>query len=231
MVILIEAVIAASHGSPLKGPKFMSDHNRHQDERLPEFFLPPAVNGYHIDPGVRDVAQRLWPWAWNYIGTHLADHAGAAEVAELVAYRISRHIKNHPGEVRSIVALYYTATANLIRSIKSRDGRVDYRGLGQDLEILTTAQEPDWRQEVELWILAEEIGQHFEPDIREMFYLRLLELGWEEIGKLQGLTAGQARLRFRRALEKLPQEIIDCLLPDTEERARRAPQTPKRGLT
>ena len=209
----------------------MSDYDRHQDERLPEFYLPPAVKGHAIDPGVRDVAQRLWPWAWNYIGIHLVDYAGAAEVAELVAYRLSRHLKSHPGEVRSIVALYYTATANLIRSIKSHDGRIDYRGLGQDLEILVTAQEPDWQQEVELWILAEEIGQHFEADIREMFYLRLLELGWEDIGKLQGLTAGQARLRFRRALEKLPREIIECLLPAIDERDRRAPQTPKRGRT
>ena len=209
----------------------MSDYNRHQDERLPAFFLPPAVKGHAIDPGVRDVAQRLWPWAWNYIGIHLADYAGAAEVAELVAYRLSRHLKSHPGEVRSIVALYYTATANLIRSIKSHDGRIDYRGLGQDLDILATAHEPDWQQEVELWILAEEIGQHFEADIREMFYLRLLELGWEEIGKLKGLTAGQARLRFHRALEKLPREILECLLPDLEERGKRAPQTPERGRT
>lgn len=209
----------------------MSDHSRHQDERLPDFYLPPAVKGHQIDPGVRAVAQRLWPWAWNYIGVHLSDHAGAAEVAELVAYRLSRHLKGHPGEVRSIVALYYTATANLIRSIKSHDGRIDYRGLGQDLEILATAQQPDWRQEVELWIFAEEIGQHFEIDIREMFYLRLLDLGWEEIGKLQGLTAGQARLRFRRALEKLPKEILACLLSDVEERDTRAPQTPERGRT
>lgn len=207
----------------------MSDYTRHQDQRLPEFYLPPAVNGHPIDPGVRDIAQRLWPWAWHYIGTHLADQAGAAEVAELVAYRLSRHLKNHPGEVRSLLALYYTATANLIRSIKSHDGRIDYRGLGQDLEILAAAQEPDWRQEMELWILAEEIGQHFEVDIREMFYLRLLELGWEDIGKLQGLTAGQARLRFRRALEKLPKEILECLSSYAEEKDRRAPQTPERG--
>lgn len=229
--MLIEAVVAASLGSPIERPNFMSDHDRHHDVRPPEFYLPPAVKGHPIDPDVRDVAERLWPWAWNYIGTHLADHAGAAELAELVAFRISRHLKSHPGEVRSVVALYYTATANLIRSIKSRDGRIDYRGLGQDLELLATAQEPDWRQEVELWILAEEIGHHFDAAIREMFYLRLLEWGWEDIGKLQGLTAGQARLRFRRALEKLPKEILECLLPDTEERDRRAPQTPERGRT
>ena len=209
----------------------MSDENRHHDQRLPEFYLPPEVKGHQIDPDVRELAKRLWPWAWHYIGTRLADYARAAEIVELVAYRISRHLKAHPGEVRSIVGLYYTTTANLIRSSRTRDGRIDYRGLGQDLELVVTAQEPDWREEVELWILAEEIGQHLEADIREMFYLRLLELGWGDIGKLQGLTAGQARLRFRRALQKLPEEILRWLLPDSDEKDRRAPQAPKRGRT
>jgi DNA-directed RNA polymerase specialized sigma24 family protein len=207
----------------------MSDEHRHHDERLPDFYLPPAVKGLPIDPQVRAVAKRLWPWAWNYIGTHLADHAGAAELADQVAYRISRHLKKYPGKVRSIVALYYTATANLVKTVKSHDGRIDYRGLAQDLEFLATAEEPDWQDEVELWILAEEIGQHFEADVREMFYLRLLEWGWEDIGKHLGLTAGQARLRYRRALEKLPKEIRECLLPETEEEDRRAPHSRERG--
>jgi DNA-directed RNA polymerase specialized sigma24 family protein len=129
------------------------------------------------------------------------------------------------------VGLYYTTTANLIKSTRSREGRIDYRGLGQDLELVASAQEPDWHEEVELWILAEEIGQHLEADIREMFYLRLLEVGWKDIGKLQGLTAGQARLRFRRALQKLPEEILRSLLPDTDEKDRRAPRAPERGRT
>jgi DNA-directed RNA polymerase specialized sigma24 family protein len=116
-----------------------------------------------------------------------------------------------------------------VKTVKSHDGRIDYRGLAQDLEFLATAEEPDWQDEVELWILAEEIGQHFEADVREMFYLRLLEWGWEDIGKHLGLTAGQARLRFRRALEKLPKEIRECLFPETEEEDRRAPHTPERG--
>lgn len=207
----------------------MSDNTRHNGSRLPEFYLPQAVRGHEIDADVRSVAERLWPWAWNYIGMHLADYAGAAELAEMVAYRISRHLKAHPGEVRSILGLYYTTTANAIKSIKSRDGRIDYRGLGHDLEVIAVAHSPDWQQEVELWILVEEIGQHLEAEIREMFYLRLLEWGWEDIGNAHGLTAGQARLRFHRALEKLPDEIIQCLLPDTQQTDTRSPEAPERG--
>jgi DNA-directed RNA polymerase specialized sigma24 family protein len=202
----------------------MSDQHRHHDERLPEFYLPPAVNGLPIDPQVRAVAERLWPWAWNYVGAHLADYACAAELAEQVAYRISRHLEKHPGRVRSMAGLYYTATSNLVKTVKAHQGRIDYRGLAQDLDLLAGAQETDWQDEVELWILAEEIGQHFEAEIQEMFYLRLLEWGWEDIGKQLGLTADQARLRYRRALEKLSTEIRDCLLPDAEEDSR-APHT------
>ena len=64
----------------------MSDDSRHHDGRLPEFHLPPAVKGHQIDADVREVAERLWPWTWHYIGTLLADYAAAAEIAELVAY-------------------------------------------------------------------------------------------------------------------------------------------------
>jgi len=207
----------------------MSDDSRHHEERLPEFYLGTSVNGHRIDPQVRALAERLWPWAWNYIGTHLADHARAAEVAEVVAYRVSRYLEAHPGKVRSLVGLYYATTANLVKSSKTREGRIDYWGLGQNLEAGANAQVPDWRQEVELWILAEQIGQHLEPTIREMFHLRLLERTWEEIGKLLGLTAGQARLRFYRALERLPEEILQDILPDASGKDTRTPHSPKRG--
>lgn len=207
----------------------MSDDNRRHHERLPEFYLPDAVDGHRIHPDVRVLAERLWPWAWNYIGSHLADHAGAAQVAEIVACRVSRYLEANRDDVRSLVAVYYTATANSVRTIRSRDGRIDYRGLAQDLELFSTAQAPDWREESELWILAEEIGQHFDPVIREMFHMRLLRQGWGEIAELHGLTADQARLRFRRAVNKLPEEILQFLKSLMRKRDTRPPQQPPEG--
>lgn len=186
----------------------MSDDHRHHQNRLPEFYLGVSVNGHQIDPHVRAVAERLWPWTWNYIGINLADHAQAAELAEMVAFKVSKFLRSHPGEVRSLVGLYYATTVNLVKSHRSRQGRIDYRGLGQELEAETGAMAPDWQRQVELWILAEQIGNHLDPTVREIFNLRLLERTWEEIGALHGLSAGQARLRFYRALEKLPRDIL-----------------------
>jgi len=207
----------------------MPDESRHKEKRLPEFYLSPSVNGHRIAPEVRVVAERLWPWAWSYMGSHLADQARAAELAEVVACRVSRYMEAHPGEVRSLPGLYYAATANLVKSCKGREGRIDYRGLGQDLETTASAQAPDWRQDVELWILAEQVGQHLDPTVREMFHLRLLERTWEEIGNLQGLSGGQARLRFYRALERLPEEILQDILPGASGNDSPTPQAPERG--
>ena len=197
-------------------------NDRHHQDRLPEFYLGAAVNGHQIDSRVRTVAERLWPWTWNYIGINLADHARAAELAEIVAFKVSRFLGAHPGEVRSLVGLYYATTVNLVKSHRSRQGRIDYRGLGQELEAEASALAPDWQREVELWILAEQIGHHLDPTVREIFNLRLLERTWQEIGALHGLSAGQARLRFYRALEKLPRDILQDLQQeeDAEDTAR-----------
>lgn len=219
----------AFRDSRLEDESLMSDDSRRHEQRLPKFYLAPVVNGHRIDPQVRAVAERLWPWAWHYIGTHLADDTRAAEVVEAVACRVSRYLEAHPGKVRSVVSLFCTATTNLIRSGKTREGRIDYRGLGQDLEDCTTARAPDWQKDVELWILAEEIGQHMDPAIREMFHLRLLDWSWKEIGKIQGLTASQAWQRFHRALEKLPQQLFPRVLLGVTEKDRRAAKARGRG--
>ena len=132
-------------------------------------------------------------------------------MAEIVAFKVSKFLKSHPAEVRSLVGLYAATTVNLLKSHRSRQGRIDYRGLGQELEAETGALAPDWQRQVELWILAEQIGNHLDRTVREIFNLRLLERTWEEIGALHGLSAGQARLRFYRALEKLPRDILQDL--------------------
>jgi len=117
----------------------MSDDNRHHDGRPPEFYLPPAVKGHQIDPDVREVAERLWPWARGTTSVPFSRTTLPRQRSlELVAYRISRYLKLHPGDVRSIAGLYYTTTANLIKSSRSRDGRTDYCGPGQDLEVVAT---------------------------------------------------------------------------------------------
>jgi hypothetical protein len=41
-----------------------------------------------------------------------------------------------------------------------------------------------------------------------MLQRRLMDETWDEIGDSLGLTAGQARLRFRRALERIRLDVI-----------------------
>ncbi len=199
--MLTEAVIAASRGSPAKGQILCRITTGIRTSDCRSFFF------LRRSMGIRSI--QVCVTSPSVCGLGHGTTLGCISLTMLEQQRLLR-----------LSPIEFLVTS---RTIRARYGRW--------WRFTTTAQEPDWRQEVELWILAEEIGQHFDADIREMFYLRILELGWEEIGKLQGLTAGQARLRFHRALEKLPQEIIDCLLPDTEERDKRAPQTPERGRT
>jgi DNA-directed RNA polymerase specialized sigma24 family protein len=186
----------------------MPGHTRGGQKRLPDFYLRPTVNGRSIDPDVRVAFEQIWPWFWNYVDQELKDSDRAADLADEIAYRVSKFIEHHPGAVRSLVGLCRVAAVNFITTTKTREGRVDYRGLSQDVEATLDPNAPEWYDYVELAVYVDQVLQGHKPMIRKMLELRLLEKTWDEIGRVLDLTAGQARLRFRRALEGLRNDLI-----------------------
>jgi DNA-directed RNA polymerase specialized sigma24 family protein len=161
------------------------------------------VKGHVIDSNVRAAFEQLWPWFWRYVDDELGDPDRAGDLAEEVAYRVSTHLEMHPGQVRSVVGLCRVAAANFVLSVRTREKRIEFRGLSHDVEATLGVAAPNWREEVELWIWVDQLLHDQNREIRTMFELRLLEETWEEIGEFLGLTAGQARLRFKRALQHI----------------------------
>ena len=185
----------------------MPGPGRESRDRLPEFYLSPAVKGHRIEPEVRSAFAELWPWFWDFVGKGLGDHDRAGELADEVAFRVSKYIHDHPGQVRSLVGLSRVAAVNLIATTKIREGRIHYRGLSQDIEATLGPVAPDWQEEAELRICVDQAFQG-DLEIRRMVQLRLMEETWGKIGQSLGLTAGQARLRFRRALKRIHDDLI-----------------------
>jgi len=185
----------------------MPGQSRDGQKRLPDFYLRPTVNGRSIDAEVRVAFEQIWPWFWNYVDQQLKDSDRAADLADEIAYRVSKFIEQHPGAVRSLVGLCRVAAVNFITTTKTREGRVDYRGLSQDVEATLDSNAPEWSGDVELSVYVDQVLQGHNPMIREMLELRLLDKTWDEIGRVLDLTAGQARLRFRRALEGLREDL------------------------
>jgi DNA-directed RNA polymerase specialized sigma24 family protein len=185
----------------------MPGSRRDDPELVPEFYLGPAPKGRPIDREVRVALEQLWPWFWRYVGRQLEDQNRAPELLEMVADRVSGYIQSHPGQVRSMVGLCRVTTINLIKSIRTREARIEYVGSNQNIEASLSPCAQDWQEEVEMWIWVDEILHDQDRSVRTIFGLRALQHSWKEIGKLLGISADQARQRLRRALSKTYDDV------------------------
>jgi DNA-directed RNA polymerase specialized sigma24 family protein len=189
------------------GGFWMPGRSRQNQERLPDFYLSCTANGWPIDPHVASALEELWPWFWRHVGQQLGDSGRAADLADELACRISMYLEAHPQGVRTLPGLCRVAATNLVISTKKKEGRIQYRGRSEDVEASLRPSAPDWQAEVEVAIWIDQVLSHQDREIRTMVQLRLLDETWDRIGSLLGLTFGQARLRFHRALRQIHDEV------------------------
>jgi len=145
--------------------------------------------------------EELWPWFWNYVDGQLGDTDRAGDLAERVVYGVSGYLQKY-GPVESLVGLCRVAATNCVLSTRARERRIEFRGLSQEIESLGVSA-PDWQEEIDLGIWIDQILRGHDQEIRVMLQLRLLDKTWDQIGKVLGMSGGQARLRFRRALQHI----------------------------
>ena len=194
----------------------MRGSSRNNQERIPDFYLRPAVKGQRIHPEVRAAFEKLWPWFWTYVSRQLGDPDRAADLAEEIAARVSKNLQTHKGEIRSLVAFCRVSAVNFITSMKAREHRINYRGLGRDIEATLGPAAPDGHGDAELAIWAGQILEGHNRETRTMLQLRLLDHTWPQIGSVLGMSGDQARLRFQRAMK----ETDDDALPRRPTRGR-----------
>ena len=172
-------------------------NNREYYGRPPEFYVSPSVA-----PEVADALRVLWPWLWQYVGRQLGDPTLAGDINDRVADQVSEFVRRNPDQVRSIIGVCRRAVINLVKSVQARDRRIDYRGLGRDLEVCAPPAEGS-AEELDFSIWVEQILHIADPEVRTMLSLRILGKTWRRIGKAFGMSAGQARLRFYRGIQRV----------------------------
>lgn len=146
----------------------MPGPRRDKEEGLPEFYVRPIVKGQQIAPQVEAALREIWPWLWRHVGRRLRSADQAADLADEVARRVSQFYCAHPGQVHSFLALCHTAAVNLVSSARSKEGRIEYRGLAQDFEPRPQQLEPAWQEKVETAILAEQVANQLSGEARVM---------------------------------------------------------------
>jgi len=170
-------------------------------DRIPEFYLSPSPNGGPLDSGIYAALATIWPWFWTYVGQQLGDSSRAGDLADALGVRVSRYLQKHPNQVKSLPGLCRVAAVNLVASERSREARIEYRGLATDVEAEFSVSSDPWDDELELAIWIDQVIDRESTDIKAMLELRLLDHTWTQVGQVFGLSGGQARLRVHRALE------------------------------
>jgi DNA-directed RNA polymerase specialized sigma24 family protein len=146
--------------------------------------------------------ERLWPWFWNHVGEQLGDPARAGDLAEEVAYRVASYLQTHDVE-RSLGGLCRVAARHFIETTRAQERKIEFHGLSQEIETSPGVLAPEWQTDLEFWIWVDQVLQGHPSEIRTILQLRLLRKTWDQVGEALGMSGGQARLRFRRALKSI----------------------------
>jgi DNA-directed RNA polymerase specialized sigma24 family protein len=175
----------ATHGSPV--PLRLSPVDRH---------------GKEINPAVLAAAEEVIPSALEYGLKMLRDPARVTNVLEEVAAAVSRQIasKDPPGDplpIQNLAGYVFRGFVRRVNRLKSKELQlVSSDSDGQPRTEPSADPTPDLLTKISL----DQCLDQFDFLTREMFYRRVEGLSWTEIGKIHGLSAHAAEVRFRRAL-------------------------------
>jgi len=186
---------------------------------VPPFWLSSNGDGaLPIDPRVLQVAEQNWSWAYWLIKRELYDEGRAAEIVEKVAAEVSGRLIADADVGRNLGGYFRTAVIRRVRSLATRDHRINYEGCTQDLEANHRLSAPDWTKVFEDRIRIEALLPFLSHPIRRILNLRLLDYSWKEVSQQLGLTEKQAKSRFYHGLRQALDEVLAGQEKKTQKR-------------
>src|SRR5665213_2040027 len=118
--------------------------------RIPPFWIRPDGDHHRsVDPRVRELAKRMWPWAFRHVERELHDGPSAAETLEEVVIAVSARLRAAPEVGRNLNGYLITSFHNNVRSRRLRDHRLALEGLARELETNHRLRGPDSVAELE----------------------------------------------------------------------------------
>ena len=175
--------------------------------RFPQSFRLNAVDrhGRNIDPTVLAAAEEVFPRALDHGLKLLGDAAVIANALEEVAAVVSRVVartvaaRSDPVPINNLPGYIFRAFVRHVNRLKRKQ-----------LVLVTSDDDrqvsvPRWAdpsREFETKILVDECLAQCDFVAQDMFWRRAQGFSWADIGKIHGLTAHAAEVRFRHALER-----------------------------
>jgi hypothetical protein len=161
--------------------------------------------GRTIDPEVLAAAEEIFPRALEHGLKLLGDSAVIANALEEVAAAVTRVVsrteapRGDPAAIKNLPGYVFRAFVRHVNRLKRKQLLlVSSNGDRQ-------ASAPRWAdpsREFEMKILVDECLAQCDFVAQDMFWRRVQGFSWADIGKIHGLTAHAAEVRFRHALQR-----------------------------
>ena len=182
--------------------------------RMPAEQVPPLwirardSQGRPIDPRIVAVSERLWTWAYRHVQRELRDSAGAAQLVEGVALKVSSRLHAEPAVAQNLAGYFIRAFHRQVRLQLLKEKRIKYEGLLGDLEQNHRLTGPDWEAVMEWELCLQIVVEQLPVQSRHMLNYRILGFAWNEIGRALHISEKQAKSRFYYALNKVRATLL-----------------------
>jgi DNA-directed RNA polymerase specialized sigma24 family protein len=192
----------------------MSRHSQNETfpsnaNRVPPFWIPPGDDSNRsVDPRVRELARRMWPWAFRHVERELHDGPSAAETLEEVVIGVSSRLRAAPEVGRNLNGYLITAFHRRVRSRLIRDHRIGFEGLAHELEKNHALKAPDLNAALEWRLTLDLLLTYLPHEIRHTLHLRMLGFSWSEVSDVLRISVKQAKSRYYYGLEKAYDDLV-----------------------
>lgn len=164
--------------------------------------------GRRISASVIHVAEAIGQRAIQHAEKLLIDPAVAATLLEEAAARVTRAMDRkrdcNEQPVRDLRAYLFRAFIRLVNKTLKRQLLVE--NAVRMLSVISH-NSSDPLVELEMKILVDELLMRGGPVVRDMFYRRIENFSWDEIGLSYGMSGHAAESRFSQALRRIRERL------------------------
>ncbi|MBZ5700442.1 MAG: hypothetical protein LAN84_01195 [Acidobacteriia bacterium] len=151
-------------------------------------------------------------------GSNRESEALAADIWEAVLRSVARALQRK-GEYASsiedfesyLLAAFHHRFHRFLKTEHERRELFQSASEGLDLDLVESAQDAGWAEELEEAITIREITDRMDAWTKKVWQARQYGYSWKEIALWQGVSEPQAKMKFQYGLEKTRQSIVRLL--------------------
>ncbi len=178
-----------------------------------------------VDEDLLAAAREAWPHVLAHVRRELIDKesgSGRTALAADIWERVLRSVaktrqrgRDHQPPISNLqsylIGAFHHRFNRLQKSEHKRQETIELVASTVDLELIESAVDTKWADELERAITLKQITNHMDRWTKKVWQARQYGYSWKEISSWLGVSEEQARKKFEYSLEKLRQSIVRLL--------------------